>query len=355
MDAKTFYTSISFSPTPAENRVLRSNASPSFEPSRRGPAHRIVSPQLLYCRRFSAITPFMPMACRPCPDDQRCRPAARRCSSQACIRTLESPWLPALSGSTTVSTFRNHRCAPQQYFHSGRDASLSGQCGSQLCAVGRHLIICSCRTIPARSPANFFMVSYLEGPHGTGSFWSFMAKLKSIATPSRAHRNDQSAIRAADRRRSDSLTVDRQSFPSTKLSAPSARCAIRPRHVTQHCDEVDATNFRSSPRPRFAHRLKFPSRRDAIISPPFPPAGESVDALNQFRSAAQQRLILRRIFLLPIKSRASNRKLARRADASPSTCAKTDRDALEEKCLVQPTARKNVSTPKSPRPRKSCP
>src|SRR5207302_8479970 len=43
-------------------------------------------------------------------------------------------------------------------------------------------------------------------------------------------------------------------------------------------------------------RMKFPSRRDAIIYTHFPPAGESIDALNQFRSPAQQRLIFEEFF-----------------------------------------------------------
>ena len=61
-------------------------------------------------------------------------------------------------------------------------------------------------------------------------------------------------------------------------------------------------------------RFKFPSRRDAIIYTHFPPAGESVDALNQFRSPAQQRLIFEEFFFYQL-SLALNRKLARKPDA----------------------------------------
>src|SRR5260370_26014666 len=60
-------------------------------------------------------------------------------------------------------------------------------------------------------------------------------------------------------------------------------------------------------------RFKFPSRLDAIIYTHFPPAGESVDALNQFRSPAQQRLIFEEFFFYQLIL-ALNRKLTRKAD-----------------------------------------
>jgi ATP-dependent DNA helicase RecG len=61
-------------------------------------------------------------------------------------------------------------------------------------------------------------------------------------------------------------------------------------------------------------RLKFPSRRDAIIYTHFPPAGESVEALNQFRSPGQLRLIFEEFFFYQL-SLALNRKMARKQDA----------------------------------------
>ena len=57
-------------------------------------------------------------------------------------------------------------------------------------------------------------------------------------------------------------------------------------------------------------RMKFPSRRDAIIHTHFPPTGESVDALNQFRSPAQRRLIFEEFFFYQL-SLALNRRVAR--------------------------------------------
>ena len=61
-------------------------------------------------------------------------------------------------------------------------------------------------------------------------------------------------------------------------------------------------------------RLRFPSRRDAIIYTHFPPAGESVEALNQFRSPGQLRLIFEEFFFYQL-SLALNRKIARKQDA----------------------------------------
>jgi ATP-dependent DNA helicase RecG len=52
-------------------------------------------------------------------------------------------------------------------------------------------------------------------------------------------------------------------------------------------------------------RLKFPSRRDAIIYTHFPPAGESVDAAQSVPLAAQQRSSSKN-FLLPAQPRAQS-------------------------------------------------
>jgi ATP-dependent DNA helicase RecG len=61
-------------------------------------------------------------------------------------------------------------------------------------------------------------------------------------------------------------------------------------------------------------KLHYPSRRDAVIQTHFPPAGESLEALNLFRSPAQQRLIFEEFFLYQL-SLALNRIATRKADA----------------------------------------
>jgi ATP-dependent DNA helicase RecG len=61
-------------------------------------------------------------------------------------------------------------------------------------------------------------------------------------------------------------------------------------------------------------RLGFPSRADALIHTHFPAPGESLDALNTFRSPAQQRLIFEEFFLYQL-SLALDRKATRKENA----------------------------------------
>src|SRR5208282_4306028 len=61
-------------------------------------------------------------------------------------------------------------------------------------------------------------------------------------------------------------------------------------------------------------RLNYPSRRDALIHTHFPEAGESLEALNLFRSPAQLRLIFEEFFLYQL-SLALGRKAVRKENA----------------------------------------
>jgi ATP-dependent DNA helicase RecG len=61
-------------------------------------------------------------------------------------------------------------------------------------------------------------------------------------------------------------------------------------------------------------KLHYPARREALIHTHFPPAEESVDALNLFRSPAQQRLIFEEFFLYQL-SMALGRKEQRKENA----------------------------------------
>ena len=61
-------------------------------------------------------------------------------------------------------------------------------------------------------------------------------------------------------------------------------------------------------------RLGYPSRRDAVIRTHFPEAGESLEALNEFRSPAQQRLIFEEFFLYQL-SLALDRRAVRHETA----------------------------------------
>jgi ATP-dependent DNA helicase RecG len=77
--------------------------------------------------------------------------------------------------------------------------------------------------------------------------------------------------------------------------------------------DLDSTIPDVLPNP-LREKLHYPSRRDAVIQTHFPPAGESLEALNLFRSPAQQRLIFEEFFLYQL-SLALNRIATRKADA----------------------------------------
>ena len=85
-------------------------------------------------------------------------------------------------------------------------------------------------------------------------------------------------------------------------------------------------------------RMKFPSRRDAIIYTHFPPAEESIDALNQFRSPSQQRLIFDEFFFYQL-SLALSRKVSRKKDAIAFQLREDRvREALKRMLPFKPTA-----------------
>ncbi|MGB7496148.1 MAG: ATP-dependent DNA helicase RecG [Candidatus Acidiferrum sp.] len=85
-------------------------------------------------------------------------------------------------------------------------------------------------------------------------------------------------------------------------------------------------------------RLGFPSRRDALIQTHFPSAGESLDALNLFRSPAQRRLIFEEFFLYQL-SLALGRKAVRKENAIPFRVREDKiREALKKILPFKPTA-----------------
>jgi len=66
--------------------------------------------------------------------------------------------------------------------------------------------------------------------------------------------------------------------------------------------------------PALLQQLHYPSRHDALIHTHFPEAGESLEALNLFRSPAQQRLIFEEFFLYQL-SLALGRRAVRKENA----------------------------------------
>jgi ATP-dependent DNA helicase RecG len=90
-------------------------------------------------------------------------------------------------------------------------------------------------------------------------------------------------------------------------------------------------------------KLKFPSHRDAVVQTHFPPPEESLDALNQFRSPAQQRLIFEELFLYQL-SLALDRRATRKENAIAFRVREDSvRDALKRILPFKPTvAQKRV-------------
>jgi ATP-dependent DNA helicase RecG len=85
-------------------------------------------------------------------------------------------------------------------------------------------------------------------------------------------------------------------------------------------------------------KMRFPSRRDALIQTHFPPAGESLEMLNIFRSPAQQRLIFEELFLYQL-SLALGRKATRKENAIAFRVREDRvREALKRILPFKPTA-----------------
>src|SRR5467141_573490 len=85
-------------------------------------------------------------------------------------------------------------------------------------------------------------------------------------------------------------------------------------------------------------RLGYPTRGEALIHTHFPEPGESLDALNTFRSPAQQRLIFEEFFLYQL-SLALERKAARKENAIAFRVREDAiREALKRILPFKPTA-----------------
>src|SRR6266403_117427 len=85
-------------------------------------------------------------------------------------------------------------------------------------------------------------------------------------------------------------------------------------------------------------RLGYPSRGEALIRTHFPEPGENLDALNTFRSPAQQRLIFEELFMYQL-SLALDRKVTRKENAIAFRVREDSvREALKRILPFKPTA-----------------
>ena len=85
-------------------------------------------------------------------------------------------------------------------------------------------------------------------------------------------------------------------------------------------------------------KLRFPTHREAVTQTHFPPPQESLDALNQFRSPAQLRLIFEELFLYQL-SLALDRRAKRKENAIAFRVRENSvREALKKILPFKPTA-----------------
>src|SRR6266478_5545134 len=84
--------------------------------------------------------------------------------------------------------------------------------------------------------------------------------------------------------------------------------------------------------------LKFPTHREAVVQTHFPPPEESLDALNQFRSLAQQRLIFEELFLYQLSLALDLRATRKENGIAFRVREDSVREALKKILPFKPTA-----------------
>jgi len=96
-------------------------------------------------------------------------------------------------------------------------------------------------------------------------------------------------------------------------------------------------------------RYKFPSRREAIQFVHFPPATESVDALNSFRSQAHLRLIFEEFFFYQLSVAMRKKSAQQQAGIAFRVREPAIREAIKRVCHSSPPTRRSGPLRKSRR------
>jgi ATP-dependent DNA helicase RecG len=171
-----------------------------------------------------------------------------------------------------------------------------------------HLLV---RDATGSLPCKFFHGGYLEGRLKPGQMLVLHGKVEiDRLRPARIEMVNPQMEMLGDPGR-DSTEVGRV-VPIYEAIGSFGSRSIR-RAIYAGLQMLDAHAPDTLPR-GLRERLRFPSRREALIYTHFPPAGTSLDALNQFQSPAQQRLIFEELFLYQL-SVALNRQAARKQNA----------------------------------------
>jgi len=160
-------------------------------------------------------------------------------------------------------------------------------------------------------PCKFFHGGYLEGRLKPGQLLVLHGKVEvDRLRPARIEMvNPQMELLRGEEM--DSTEVGRI-VPIYEAIGTFGSRAIR-RAVYGALQQFDAHPLDPLP-PELLQRLGYPSRREALLHAHFPPPDESLDALNAFRSPAQQRLVFEEFFLFQL-SLGLNRRAIRRENA----------------------------------------
>ena len=184
-------------------------------------------------------------------------------------------------------------------------------------------------------PCKFFHGGYLEGRLKTGQLLVLHGKVEvDRLRPARMEMVNPQFELLSDEDQ-DSTEVGRI-VPIYEAVGTFGTRAIR-RATYAALEQLDL-NLRDLLPASICKRMNFPPRRDAIIQAHFPPAGQSLDELNQFRSPAQRRLIFEEFFFYQL-SMALNRRLKRRENAIAFHVREDRiRQALKRMLPFKPTA-----------------
>ena len=160
-------------------------------------------------------------------------------------------------------------------------------------------------------PCKFFHGGYLEGRLKPGQELILHGKVEIDKLRPARHEMVNPQIEVLGAGEIDSTEMGRIVPVYEAIGAFGTRMICRAVYGTLH--NLDP-NIPDVLPPALRERLRYPSRRDALIYTHFPEQGESLEALNFFRSPAQQRLIFEEFFLYQL-SLALGRKATRKENA----------------------------------------
>jgi len=186
-------------------------------------------------------------------------------------------------------------------------------------------------------PCKFFHGGYLEGRLQPGQQLILHGKVEIDKNrPARREMvNPQMEILAAETEEVDSTEMGRIVPIYEAVGTFGSRQIRRAVYTTLQNLERNIPDVLPS---ELRTKLGFPPRRQALIETHFPPPEESLEALNTFRSPAQQRLIFEEFFLYEL-SLALERKTSRKENALPFRVRENSiREALKKLMQFKPTA-----------------